>query len=354
MAKKIPKSLEEYYGKILQQNPEVLISQLRVELEVLRKKIEDEQTKAIYLVGRKARHLFHPIVTSRLIEMGFSINFLNVMKGKSRGKQIYYITSSDDFPKEVILLADSIDEGKEKTETISLLGARDIVVSKLFCYVANKKGINNIVAETNFDQKNIVSVHTVEHEEYESFYKRLQAYYQSRFEPMEIEHVYAVAKFAKRSTRSDLFKIFKNAITKSFKCDSGRFSKGKLFAPANIVNYNFECLEYNQCKKRAKSKIERAIKIEFEYLQVRTKARLERTNTTVCLIVFCPLLFQSLDSLIKEGKCRRLVKECELEKAVYDPKDVSKEELAAFVCPECLENYVSSPILAKIEKNFKL
>lgn len=370
MSEAKPTSLAEYLGELHTQSPEAIVSQIRVDLESLIDRMVAEKTKALFVVGRKSRHLFHPL-TSRLLEEGFSINFLNVMAGKIDDKRLFYFTiPNGGISNEISLLADSINEGYEKAGIIENLRNDDIEVKRLYCYVVNERGLDFLKSEEIFDTRNVFSIHTLPPSQYELFYKRLQIYYQSRVEPMDVDHEFDIFSVAEKIEGSDLYDKFKDCIRKSLKCDKGSFSRGKvmkarvkgkddvnanfLFVPANIVNYNFECYEYNQCKDRFESKIQSTLKdLGLEYLQIRLKAELAETESTISLMAFCPPVNIDLNSLIVGGNCRPFIKKCRLDSGIFG-EDVSREEVATIVCPQCLENSISREILQRLEENFEI
>ena len=71
--------------------------------------------------------------------------------------------------------------------------------------------------------------------------------------------------------------------------------------PENIVNYNFECYFFNDCKSREKLKIEKQEKpLKFEFVQIRLKIELNQNYSNIVIMVFCPSSELIIDTLLEK------------------------------------------------------
>lgn len=351
----MPTSIKEYLGELSQENPDKIISKIRVELESLFNEIVKRDTRELYLAGRKSRHLFHPLLSSRLMEKT-SIHFLNILTGKVRGERVCVIDHWKKLPKEISLLADSINDGEEKASIISIMKKNGTKIRNIFCYAANEEGIAFLDSKGILPRENVFSLHVLSPEDYVLFNKRLETYYQSRIEPMDTDHEFYVFSIAKAISEKNLYSLFEASVKRALDCSAGEFSKAVrvdasgedaniLFTPENIANFNFECYDYNICKKEVCSTLR---KTKIEYLQIRLKAELKGTETTISLMVFCPPDNVPLDAIFKNGKCRFRTPLCSLETVKYDVSEFKKDEIAEMVCPQCIESQISLPILEKV------
>ncbi|MCL2135815.1 MAG: hypothetical protein FWH37_09800 [Candidatus Bathyarchaeota archaeon] len=141
-------------------------------------------------MGRKARHLFHQSI-SRLIEKSQGIHFINVRKDgiiEPLGNTVH---------QKITLLTDSINKGDEIEKIVNILKNHyKCKVNKIFCYVANTQGVDNLLSKKIVTNEQIIALHRVSHSEYEQISKRLGVYYQSRIEPMDVEHVFERHSFS--------------------------------------------------------------------------------------------------------------------------------------------------------------
>lgn len=366
MAKKPPLNIKEYIGSVYNEAPAEIISKIRVDLEPFIHEIVKNDSHELYLVGRKSRHLFHALITSRLMEVHQGINFLNVLTGKVNGVRVC-IVDCRELPKEISLLADSIDEGEEKEDIINALKLQDCRVSKIFCYVANQKGIDYLTSNKIMSRDQIISVRTLSPEDYRSFNNRLETYYQSRIEPMDKDHSFETFSSTKKITAQKLNEFFKESVTKGLKCSGGEFNQAKLlndkeenenllFVPDTITNYNFDCYKFHECTgtSTCKSKLKKIWKNgEPEYVQVRLKAELKETESVICIMVFCPLrpeMFSLKD--MNPAKCI-LNSNCMLKDIKYNKTRFNKKDIMCLVCPQCIENIFSHQIIDMIMPHLK-
>ncbi|MGE5556723.1 MAG: hypothetical protein ACM3UY_10790 [Methanocella sp.] len=360
-----PKNIKEYIGDLYKEPPAEVISKIRVDLEPFIGKIIKSDSHELYLVGRKSRHLFHPLITSRLVEQSPGIHFLNVLMGIKNGSRVCIIDSPGRVPKEISLLADSIDEGEEKEVLVNILKKYDCNISKIFCYVANQQGIDYLVAKNVFTRDQIIALHTIPKAEYRLFNNRLETYYQSRIEPMDIDHAFDIYSFATKISSEDLFLFFKTAVQEALKCGKGDFSEAEkltekdvanniLFVPDEIKNFNFDCYDFSGCNAFCKAMVPRLLTgAEVEYVQIRLKAELKDTESTICLMVFCPLNPQSFSlETIKANKCLGSPS-CPVQDVAYDNTRFTQDEIMDIKCPQCIENRLSGAILQKVMGKLK-
>jgi hypothetical protein len=367
MPKKPPRNIKEYIGGLSDESPDAVISKIKVELEPFIDKVVNSGLTDLYLVGRKSRHLFHAALTSRkLVENNIGIHFLNISTGKVHGGKVCVIYTNGPFPKEISLLADSVDAGEEKEEIINIMKSNGTKIKKLFCFIAKKDGITYLTTKGILSADQIIAQQTLSSEEYSLFNNRLEAYYQSRIEPMDIDHQFLIRSAAKKISKATLRLIFKEAIRSTLTCEKGVFSEAVkvtdndepaniLFVPDSIVNFNFECYEHlsepatpNNCTL---SKLKDVDKLSIEYIQVRLKAKLTETMSTISVMAFCPLDPKStaFDTL-KTGKCFFAQPKCILRTFIYDKTQFKKNEVMSITCPQCVENRISSSIVEKVIK----
>jgi len=361
-----PKNIKEYIGNLPREMPDKVISEIRVDLEAFIDEIIKYDLHDLYLVGRKSRHLFHPLISSRLVEKSPGIHFLKVFSGIKNGAQVCIIGElGKDVPREISLLADSINEGKEKEEIVNILKKKyDCTVNKIFCYVANQQGIDYLLNNKVFTRDQIIALHTIPNAEYKQFSNRLEMYYQSRIEPMDVEHVFKMHSFATKISSEELFRFFKDATKTGLDCDKGEYAEAEeitekdvahniLFVPETIKNYNFHCLDFSSCKACCKAKRSKLFAdTKAEYVQIRLKAELKETESTLCLVVFCPPDPDSFPiDIIKTNKCKN--NNCQVQQVVYDESGLSQDEITAMICSQCIENQLSEPILDSVMDELK-
>lgn len=357
--KDLPCSIKEYIGELSQESPDSIVSKIRVEIDYLINEVINSKTKDLYFLGRKAQHLFHPSV-NRLLEKHFSIKMLNVLNGEINGKHICIVDHGGSMPKKISLLADSINGGTEKENVISILKRNKTDVKSLFCYVANKQGLEQLIGRRIIKADQITALRILEPEEYKAFSKRLHTYYQSRIEPMDTDHKFEPFSVARKVSPDELYGAFQSAIRKVLMCE-GEFSAAEdlndagkdsniLFTSRGIVNFNFECYDPDECSRLIQTQnFTKDLKVE--YIQVRLKAQLKETESIGYLMVFCPPINVDLASVTK-GKCRLEKNGCMLENS-FDSKRFKRGDVAKLICPQCIENQISEPLLSGIVTELK-
>jgi hypothetical protein len=358
--KDLPCSIREYIGDLYQESPDAIVSEIKAELNYLINEIVNSKTKDLYFLGRKAQHLFHPSI-DRLLEKHFSIKMLNVLNGEINGKHICIVDHGGPMPKKISLLADSVNDGTEKANIISILKRNKTEVKNLFCYVGNRQGLDYLVKQKIIAADRITALHILETDEYKVFSKRLHTYYQSKIEPIDTDHKFEYFSVARKISPEKLYGAFQSTIKKTLPCESGEFSIAErlddadkqsnlLFMPKETVNFNYECYDHNEYSKLVgtNSKIE---DLEIEYVQVRLKAELKDTESVVYLMVFCPPINVDLTTVTK-GKCKMGKNGCMLENS-YDSTRFKKGDVAKLLCPQCIENQISTPVLNNIANELK-
>jgi hypothetical protein len=159
---------------LYEESPDKIISKIREELDLLINEIVNYATPDLYLVGRKSRHLFLPLVNSRLLEKGFSPHFLNVNIGRINGKQVCILEPSGKTPKEISLLADSINGGTEKADIVSVMRNQGTRIKNIFCYGVNKIGVKYLDEKRALSPDKIFTLNLFDQEEYTVFNKKLE------------------------------------------------------------------------------------------------------------------------------------------------------------------------------------
>jgi len=358
-----PKNLEEYIGDLSHETPEKIIAEIQADLEVFIDEIIKHNLHDLYLVGRKSRHLLHQLISSRLVEKSSGIHFLNVLSGNVNGASDYIIELQvDKMPQEISLLADSINEGKEKEAITNILEKQcNCKVNKIFCYVANQQGINYLLDKKVFTEDQIIARHKFSNLEYEQYNKRIAVYYQSRIEPMDVDHVSKEFRFSTNISSETLFQSFKDATKTVFGCDKGEYIEAvkitekddvkhnKLHVPETTKNYNFQHLGCSSCKSVCNAKMNKLFAdSKVEYVQVRLKAELKKAEAVLCLMIFCSPdpTFISIDA-IKANKCM-CNNSCQVKQSVYNKSELNQDELMTIICPKCIENKLSEPILLEL------
>ncbi|MDR1993947.1 MAG: hypothetical protein LBQ98_10750 [Nitrososphaerota archaeon] len=355
-----PKNIKEYLGNLAQDKPEKVISEIQVDLETFIDKIIKEDLQDLYIVGRKARHLFHQSI-SRLIEKSQGIHFINVRKDgiiEPLGDKVH---------QEIALLTDSINKGDEIEKIVNILKNHyGCKVNKIFCYVANTQGIDNLLSKKIVTNEQVIVLHKVSHSEYEQISKRLGVYYQSRIEPMDVEHVFERHSFSIKISGEELFQFFEDATKTGLNCTNGKYNKAVdipdknddenniLHAPKNIKDYSLDCVDCSTNEFACTDKKNISFpNVKPEYVVIRLKSELKETGTIICLMVTCPPDPESFSiENIQTKKCKHN-KDCQIQQIIYDKSGFNENNIMTIICPHCIEKRLSEPILQRVMKALK-
>lgn len=348
----VPVNYRTYFGDLLK-NSDSIVTQIRDDVERL---VEDyllkEEPTNVLFVERKGLHLFHHTF-NRLMEAGFSLGRVRFFK---LGKHpLLLVKPRFEVLENVIICTDAINTGNEILTLLKTFQARDVSVKKVFCYYANSSSLSKLISQEFVGSDQIVYAHGVlEGESYSDLAKRLSIYFQSRIEPMDMDHVYDLFTLKPRFKRiSDLQDIL-NSSASLFFGEGVEFERDDL-APKNVVGFSLEyptdgswndlgfCLPPVLIKG-----VEKFCDISFLELRVKFERRrspqnftimgysqVEDVNTLGLSKVECPI--ESMN-----GTCLK-------NKIFYNKDAVSDEEIASRICTLCIENYSSSLALDKFE-----
>lgn len=307
------------------------------------------QTKACYLLipPRKSSHLFHSFAP-RFLECGFSLGSIQIF---SIGEKEIAMAPVD-IPKEVGLLVDSIDRGKECLQIVSALNP-DIRVNKIFCFLANAEGLVNL-EKHGISRDKIVAHRTVPSDDYEATYKKLLPFYQSRIEPMDIGLVFDSYEVLRHINEREFLQILTTSVQKAFKYKRIKFRKKKLLvAPKGTHAYSFDYPDFDACTKNISLLNDIPVSpsdIEFLSIDIRVSCRVEGIHFRIASL--CPPHI-TLANLTNNKTCvlKSKIKECYINRLTFKKKYL--QDIQEIFCPQCIENTISRRILDLLFKNLK-
>jgi len=216
-----------------------MISSIHDELSSVVKIVSETDCDGVLMMGRKANLLFHQ-VAPQIISSGKVVTLVDSLSGA----RLFFTKAR--YGK-FMIAADSIRTGneldgffkswKEEDKT----GAKEVV--KVVCYVGYQEGLQRL-------EKNglsVISLHPCKTiEEYVLNTKKLQIYYQSQIQPVEIDlpyDTYTIKYIKKRK----LLNILKRALHATF-CDRAKIQTDKIRSVQDIVQISSRCNLLHDCE----------------------------------------------------------------------------------------------------------
>ena len=349
----VPVDYRTYFGDLLKDSDSI-VTQIRDDIEHL---VEDDLLKEeptdVLFVERKGLHLFYHTF-NRLMEAGFSLGRVRFFKvGEC---PLLLVNPRFGVLEDVVICTDAINTGDEILTLLQAFRAHDVSIRKIFCYYANSNSLSKLLSQKLVRSDQIIYAHRVlQGESYSNLAKRLSIYFQSRIEPMDMDHVYDLFTLKTRFKRiSDLRSIL-NSSASSFFGEGVEFERDDL-APKNVVGFSLEypvdgswndlgfCLPPTLIEE-----VEKFCDVSFLELRVKFERRGSPQNFTIMGYsqvedvdapglskVKCPIKSVGGDTCLKD-------------KIFYNKDAVSDEEVVSRICTLCIENYSSSLALDMFE-----
>lgn len=340
-----PDDFKNYIAPLNNLTTEEIIQQFRIDLaEFTEHTFEPGTNQSLLIVGRKAGHLFQSFFR-RLLEKGYSLIFIRNLKDDA-------FWTSGKIPKTVSLLTDCINSGNEILTIAKYVKSKGCKIDKIYSYASKTDGLVRLKKEKTIAEVTIISAHELEQNKSESFLRRLQAYYQSWLEPMDIDHSYDTYRLPFHLT----FDVFRSIIDSGCQNALGRsdihFEPDKnLYLPSNMTSMSMDLGDIVALKSiEFGDKLEPlASKVEFDFPQLRVKAQFDTSGTQFCLMGCFPPVNLSRWVLGSKRNCR-------IKKDTKCYHDIIKSRIPIerrwkLVCPLCIENFVARLILDQIEKD---
>ncbi len=232
----VPVNSKTYFGDLLK-NSDSIVTQIREDVERL---VEDKLIKEgptnVLFVERKGLHLYlHTL--PRLVEEGFSPGRIRLFKiGKY---PLLLVNPRFGHLENVIICTDAINTGNEISTILQAFQTHDVSVKKVFCYYANSSILSKLSQEFVGGDQVVYAHRVLENENYSDLFKKLSIYFQSRIEPMDMDHVYDLLTLRPRFKRiSDLQDVL-NSSAFSFFGEAVEFERDDL-VPKNVVGFSLD------------------------------------------------------------------------------------------------------------------
>jgi len=301
-----------------------------------------EQPTYLVVVGRKASHLITDY-TTRIEEKGFMSCFYRLYRVSQYVQMKPPIQIPTKHP--VILVVDTVHTGEELSIVLADLYARKIKVKKIFCYLRNEEGIENLVAAKLVDKENVVGLFSSSsEEEYLEEYDKLQTFFRSQLEPMDPDlcfNSYNVNKVLspnelKAILQSVLKDMFGQRITIKRFCDRGLASNIKELYGS--IGNNRKLREITRGLLREDSDC------DVSCASIRLKMDQKKVDTSFVIIVRTESDFNL--KKVEANICLKDLERCCMARTGY--KKRKELEVKRLVCPACIDLLISDSILNEL------
>lgn len=299
--------------------------------------------KTLLVFERKATSLYQSSLVT-LLQRG------NTLVGIRRFENAVW-TKSATLPKNVSLLTDCINTGKEISNIVSFLKTHEkVTIDGIYAYVANGIAVNRL---KKYDLTKNIPLHIgqeLKGRTLQTLFRRLEAYYQSHIEPLDSDHSHDVYQVSQSLTEDKLREITEKGCQDALGIDRLKFENDEnLFVPQNLKSMSLDIIDLNRIENLAlKSNLQQIMKFKFEFPQIRLKANLGEYGTQFSIMGCFPPVDLTL-AKIKKNECFVKTKTICYNDAFGGDLPLSKKKL--ILCSLCLENYVSRTILNKIAES---
>jgi hypothetical protein len=340
-----PDDFKNYIAPLNNVTPEEIAQQFRIDVaEFIEHTFRPGTNQSLLIVGKKAGHLFQSFFR-RFFEKGYGLTTIKNLKDNA-------FWTSGDIPKTVSLLTDCINSGNEILTIAKHVKFEGCKIDKIYSYASKIEGLAKLKKEEMIAGTPIISAHELEQNQSEIFLRRLQAYYQSWLEPVDIDHSYDIYRLPFNLTHD----VFRSIIDSGCQNASGRSDihfepDENLYLPSNMTSMSMDLGDITVLKNiEFGNRLELlASKVEFDFPQLRAKAQFDTSGTQFCLMGCFPQVNLSPWVL---GSQRN----CSIRRDTKCYHDIIKSRIPIerrwkLVCPLCIENFVARLILDQIEKD---
>lgn len=340
------KDIWEWIGFSKKEKPDEIIRKVNLNVwSLVEEHLLKEEPTTLIEVGRKSAHLCAHY-RSRIQEKGFLSCRWRLFKTSEFFETKPPLQIPTDKP--VILVADTIHRGEEVRTVLTNLYSRDIEVNRIFCYLKNEEGVQNLVNEDLIDREDVVGLFSSHsEEEYMKEYNRLQVFFRSRIEPMDpdlcfdlynVDEVLHPGKF-KKISEPVLRDLFEQRIEVAEFSDRGLAS--------NIKELHCNVESCTKIEEIAKGLFQEGFDYEANCVSIRSKINQKKIDSDFTIIAKteanCNL--KKTDA----GKCLKVPENCCITRVRY--KKGKKPDLKKIICPACVDLQISDSILNRLESS---
>ncbi|MDR0461314.1 MAG: hypothetical protein LBH62_07835 [Nitrososphaerota archaeon] len=305
-----------------------------------------EEPTTLVQIGRKAAHLIREY-KNQIEEKKFLTCLLLMYKYNDLTQYKPEILKD----KPVILMVDTIHHGIDLRDVITSFKKSHTQISKIFCYIKNQDGVNNLVKHNLLKEEQIVSLFTSYSEiEYREKVKDLHAYFRSHIEPTDPDICYNVYRVNTQLTVEQLIEITEPVLFKILDTVSMEKIADTGFA-SNIQEAKYTTTNNKILQKWSDSIIRGENSYEISGLDLRFKINQRSIDSEFSVI---PKI--EADCIVSEGvnnkKCFTHKEHCMLNH--YKHKDITVQELKNTICPQCLDIVVSDNLLESLNNELSL
>lgn len=306
-----------------------------------------EEPTTIVQVGRKATHLIRE--PRNQLE---AKNFLTCLIVFYEFKDLTESKPGIPTGKPVILVEDTIHHGEQLAKVILTLKEDNIEVSKVFCYLKNRSGVNRLVKSGLIKEKQVVSLFTSKSErEYQEKAKELQAYFRSHIEPTDSDICYNLYSVNTQLSPQQLISIIEPSLLKLFGTNSIEELEERGFT-SNIKEISFKTTNTQVLQKWAESVIKKKNNYEVLGLNLRFKINQRLVDSDFTMIAKIEADC-SISKDINNKKCLSNENRCMFKHVTHD-EGVDVEKLKENVCPQCLDIAMSDYLLGRLNREIGL
>lgn len=340
------KDIWEWIGFNKQEKPDDIIRKVTLNVwSLVEEHLLKEEPTTLIEVGRKSAHLCTHY-RSRIQEKGFLSCRWRLFKTSEFFETKPPLQIPTDKP--VILIADTIHRGEELSNVLTNLHSIDIKVKKIFCYLKNEEGVQNLVNEDLIDREDVVGLFSSHsEEEYMKEYNRLQVLFRSRIEPMDpdlcfdlynVDEVLHPRKF-KKISEPVLRDLFEQRI------EVAEFSDRGLASNIKELHCNVESCP--KIEEIGKGLFQEGFDYEANCVSIRSKINQKKIDSDFTIIAKteanCNL--KKTDA----GKCLKVPENCCITRVGY--KKGKKPDVKKMICPACVDLQISDSILNRLESS---
>ena len=300
--------------------------------------IQQEDPTIIISLGRKAAFLIIDQL-ERLEKNGFHMQ-------KVRKNRLDFSFIHDGLPREkpVIIVVDSIHNGLEICDALEFLGAKNVAVKRIYCYIAAEEGLAKLEERGYSSSELVVSLYSSSTEdEYDKYFARLNFYFHAKIEPMNPTQYYDTYNVDSKISKDELMNVLKMILREIGQVEVEFIVEDESGFPSNVWMITSKIDDYSFAMNLVREQFPANFDYSVNFVQVCSKVRKQWASCDFTIILDTDMKCDTAAygdpahcKIHGDALCKSLEK-------------LNSNQIEA-LCYECASQIVSDKILSEINQ----
>ena len=348
MAKEGYDGVWDWFGFNSDVSPDGIIRQVDLNVsslvnDFIMKEKPKEKPIVLISVGRKGAHLFSGYSTAF-----FEANFLtfNFISTKTLNMYLSGKRQPNVLSNPVILVADTIHTGSEMKKLLGELKAAKLEVKKVFCYLKNEAGLNELVEKKLISNEQVVGLFSsASEEEYIRQAARLHVFFRSKIEPLDPNLAYDLFNANKLLSPREFINIIKPVVLEKFDPKAKFKIESQQGFASNVREIWLTIYKSPRMEEIISKLFNQNLKFDIRCLTVDIKILQKAIDCDFTIIPKTHIVCTPKEKH-DATECLTSPTECLLDRSA---EAKNRPEWSKAICPWCIEKTVAEKFLAEVE-----